>query len=118
MTQLTLTEPPAEPVTSTDAAMLYHWIEGGVSPSGLVPTLLMQLYGSRRPFDGPPDPHRRMWRESRINKALEELEAEGSIRYQQAVSSLGIWATDEGRRRYGRMNLETHLWNRWSKHAG
>ena len=117
MNQLTLTSPPADPITSSDAAMLFHWIDNGVSPSGNVPALLMQLYGSRRPFDGPPDPQRRHWRESRIDKALEELNAQGCIRYQTLTTGLGIWATDEGRRRYGRTNLETHLRNR-SKHAG
>ena len=112
MTQLTLTEPPADPATDSDAAMLFHWIEGGVSPSGNVPALMIQLHGSRRPFDGPADPHRRMWRESRINKAIEELEAQGCIQYQQLTTGMGIWVTDEGRRRYGRMNLETHLRSR------
>ena len=117
MNQLSLTEPPIEPVTDTDAAMLFHWVRGGESPSGNVPVFLMQLFGSRRPFDGAPTPGRRMWRESRINNALEELERSGSIRYQQLSTGTGVWVTAEGLRRYGWLNLATHLRNR-SKHAG
>jgi len=115
MTQLTLTEPPAEPVTSTNAAMLFHWIEGNGSAwrdATKLGSLFGAELGSRRPFDGPPNPYRKLWRDSRTRTALEQLESEGSIRYREEHDGTRVLITDEGRRRYGRMNLQTHLRNR------
>lgn len=106
MSQLSLVqEEPEEPITSSDRALLFHWIDNGVSPSENQPETLLSIFGSHRPFDGPPDEHRRYWRPSRIEENLGALEEEGSIERDVSINQVGFWTTREGRARYGRVNL-------------